>query len=56
MICTDADGIIRIKSIRFSGAVSDLAENRLAVSGEAVNGGKYDNVRLDVEPPVLITS
>lgn len=56
MICTDADGIIRIKSIRFSGTVSDLAENRLAVSDDAVNGANTTTVRLDVEPPVLITS
>lgn len=56
MNCTDADGIIRIKSIRFSRAVSDLAENRLVVSDDSVNGANTTTVYLDVEPPEITTT
>lgn len=56
MTCTDADGIIRIESIRFDRAVYDLAGNTLSVSADDVNSKNTTTLYLDVVKPEITTT
>ncbi|OUN85335.1 hypothetical protein B5G06_03225 [Flavonifractor sp. An52] len=57
MTCTDEDGVIRIKSIQFNGgAVYDLAENQLSVTGADVNSKNTATLYLDVVKPEITTT
>lgn len=56
MECTDADGIIRIKSISLSNAVSDLAANKLTVSDEDISALNNVTLYLDIERPQITTT
>lgn len=56
MTCTDPDGVIRIKSVRFSSTVSDLAENDASISDEYVNAINRETIYLDVERPEITTT
>lgn len=56
MTCEDADGIIRIESIRFDRAVYDLAGNTLSVSADDVNSKNTTTLYLDVVKPEITTT
>lgn len=56
MTCTDADGIIRIKSLSFSNSVNDLANNKLSVADEDVERTNNTTVYLDVDRPEITTT
>ena len=56
MTCTDADGIIRIKSIQFNETVYDLAENQLSVTDADVNAANTATLYLDVTAPKITTA
>ncbi len=56
MTCTDADGVIRIKSIQFNEAVHDLAENQLSVTDADVSSKNTAKIYLDVVKPEITTT
>lgn len=56
MTCTDAGGVIRIESIRFDGAIYDLAGNALSVTDADVNSKNTATLYLDVVKPEITTT
>lgn len=56
MTCTDEDGVIRIESIQFDGAIYDLAGNALSVSTADVSNKNTAKIYLDVVKPEITTT